>query len=472
MKLSEYLLDRIFSLICMLVAALVLLALLWLIETPAVFILFAEVILLAAYSTALLYDFFRKQSFYNLLQKMTEQLDIKTLLGELMVPPHFLEGQILVDVLRCCNKYQNDQLACAEQENREYREYLDSWVHEIKTPITSARLIVENEKNPTTLRIDDELRKIDAYVEQVLYYARSTDVEKDFKVEKTTLQAIDEKVPDSKVSVISISDLNRALAMQNKAPITLNDGQYLLNCNYNGTYRYVAAALQSHPEITVGGATLQRAEDNVLQETYVMTSVGNNDRGTLIVPDSVTASLEKDVNALLVQYEPNADSNEILQKMIPIGLDSTHGYRYAEKNMMYETFYGLDALVSFLCCYIGLVFLLICAALLALKQLTETTDNVYRYGLLQKLGAGRRQIDHTLFVQTVVFFAIPLVVAGVYSAFLIDKAMAVVEEFMNIHIATNIGLTIVLFLLVYGSYFLATYLSCKRIVTEQRELEV
>ena len=164
------------------------------------------------------------------------------------------------------------------------------------------------------------------------------------------------KVPDSKVSVISISDLNRALAMQNKAPITLNDGQYLLNCNYNGTYRYVAAALQSHPEIMVGGATLQRAEDKVLQETYIMTSVGNNDRGTLIVPDSVTASLEKDVNALLVQYEPNADSNEILQKMIPIGLDSTHGYRYAEKNMMYETFYGLDALVSFLCCYIGLVF--------------------------------------------------------------------------------------------------------------------
>ena len=64
------------------------------------------------------------------------------------------------------------------------------WIHEIKTPITSARLMIENEKNPTTLRIDDELRKIDTYVEQVLYYARSTDVEKDFKVEKTTLQSL------------------------------------------------------------------------------------------------------------------------------------------------------------------------------------------------------------------------------------------------------------------------------------------
>lgn len=135
-------------------------------------------------------------------------------------------------------------------------------------------------------------------------------------------------------------------------------------------------------------------------------------------------------------------------------------------------FYGINALVSFLCCYIGLIFLLICATLLALKQPTETTDNIYRYGLLQKLGAKRRQINRTLFVQTAVFFAIPLAIAGIFAAFLIGKAMMVVEEFMNIHISTNIGLTIVLFLFVYGSYFLATYLSCKRIVTEKKRLEV
>ena len=260
--------------------------------------------------------------------------------------------------------------------------------------------------------------------------------------------------------------------MQGKEPITLNDDQYSLNCNYTGTYQYVSLALQNHLEITIGGTTLLRASDEVLQETYFMTSVGNNDRGTIIVPDHVVAGLEKDINVLLVQYKPDADSNEILQKMIPIGLDEAHGYRYAEKNMMYEMFYGLNALVSFLCCYIGLIFLLICAALLALKQLTETTDNIYRYGLLQKLGAKRKQINRTLFTQAAVFFAIPLTVAGIYSAFLIGKAMTVVEEFMNIHISTNIGLTIILFLIVYGSYFLATYLSCKRIVTEQKKLEV
>lgn len=119
---------------------------------------------------------------------MVEQIEEKSLFSELLTQPHFLEGQILVDILRRCNKYQNDQIYNAKQESREYREYIDSWVHEIKTPITSVHLMIENEKNPVTLRIDDELRKIDTYVEQVLYYSRSTDVEKDFKVEKTTLK--------------------------------------------------------------------------------------------------------------------------------------------------------------------------------------------------------------------------------------------------------------------------------------------
>lgn len=319
---------------------------------------------------------------------------------------------------------------------------------------------------------DVAMRDYAENMEQISIYEADMTYSELFEGQNVELWPIDEEVSNSKVAIISVSDFNRALAMQGKEPITLNDDQYLLNCNYTGTYQYVSLALQNHLEITIGGTTLLRASDEVLQETYFMTSVGNNDRGTIIVPDHVVAGLEKDINVLLVQYKPDADSNEILQKMVPIGLDEAHGYRYAEKNMMCEMFYGLNALVSFLCCYIGLIFLLICAALLALKQLTETTDNIYRYGLLQKLGAKRKQINRTLFTQAAVFFAIPLTVAGIYSAFLIGKAMTVVEEFMNIHISTNIGLTIILFLIVYGSYFLATYLSCKRIVTEQKKLEV
>ena len=292
-----------------------------------------------------------------------------------------------------------------------------------------------------------------------------------FEGQKVNLWAIDEAMPEIKVSAISISDFNLALSMQGKEPITLKAGEYLLNCNYKGTFQYISEALRNHPELTIGGITLRRASEELLQETYYMTSVGNNDRGTLIVPDSVAATLPKDINVLLVQYKQGINTSEVLQKMIPIGLDETHGYRYTEKNMMYDMFYGINALVTFLCCYIGLVFLLVCAALLALKQLTETTDNIYRYNLLQKLGAKRWQINRTLYAQTAVFFAVPLAVAGIYSILLVGKGMEIVEEFMNLHISTNVGITVVLFLIVYGSYFLATYLSCKRMVIEQDEGE-
>ncbi len=315
---------------------------------------------------------------------------------------------------------------------------------------------------------DADLSSYAENMEQISIYEADFTYGSLFEGQNVELWPIDEGISDSGVSVLAVSDFNRALAMQGKEPVALTENQYLLNCNYKGTFQYVEKALESHADLVLAGIPLQRASDTVLEETYFMTSVGNNDRGSLIVPDAVVHSLTKDVNVLLVQYRPDADSDAVLQKMIPIGLDDTHGYRYAEKNMMYDMFYGLNALISFLCCYIGLIFLLICAALLALKQLTETTDNIYRYGLLQKLGAKKEQINRTLLSQTAIFFAAPLAVAGIFSAVLMGKAMEIVEEFMNIHISTNLGFTVVLFLVVYGSYFLATYLSCKRMVVEHQ----
>ena len=305
-------------------------------------------------------------------------------------------------------------------------------------------------------------------MEQISIYEADFTYSSLFAGQNVELWPIDEGILDSSVSVLAVSDFNRALAMQGKEPVMLAENEYLLNCNYKGTFLYVKKALENHEDLVLAGIPLQRASDTVLEETYFMTSVGNNDRGTLIVPDAAAHSLTKDVNILLVQYRPDADSDAVLQKMIPIGLDDTHGYRYAEKNMMYDMFYGLNALISFLCCYIGLIFLLICAALMALKQLTETTDNIYRYGLLQKLGAKKEQIVRTLLSQTAIFFAAPLAVAGIFSTVLMGKAMEIVEEFMNIHISSNMVFTVVLFLVVYGSYFLATYLSCKRMVMEHQ----
>ena len=292
-----------------------------------------------------------------------------------------------------------------------------------------------------------------------------------FQGQEVNLWRIDEGLPATEITVVSISDFNRAMTLQGKSAYTLNENEFLLNCNYKGTIEYIEAALEKHQELTVGGVQLQRASEQLLDEAFFMNSIGTNDHGTLIVPEAVAQALPKGMNLLLVQYKSGADSGELLQKLLPIGLDENHSYRYAEKNMMYDMYYGANGSVSFLCCYIGLIFLLICAALLALKQLTETADNIRRYGLLQKLGADTEQINKTLLAQVAVFFAAPLAVACIFSAVLIKKAMQLVENMMNLHITTNVIFSIILFLLVYGSYFISTYLSCKRMVGE-RKLEV
>lgn len=315
------------------------------------------------------------------------------------------------------------------------------------------------EKNVDIEKYADKYSQISVYEADITYGEL-------FAGQELELWEIDSDIPNTAVSVLSISDYNKALQLQGKEPISISDDEYLFNCNYKGTMKYVEYALENNSVLTLGGEELHRSNERLMQETYLMTSVGNNDRGTLIVSDKIAQQLSKDLNVLLVQYKSTTNTDDVLQKMIPIGLDETSGFKYAEKNMMYDMYYGMNALIVFLCCYLGLVFLLICATVLALKQLTETTDNISRYSLLKKLGSQEKQIHHTLFSQISVFFTIPLILAGVISAVLIQKAMGLVEEFMNVHVSTNIVFTIVLFLLVYGSYFFATYLSCKKMVEE------
>lgn len=190
MKISSYLSDRLFSVVCYLAAMLLSVALLWIIEVRAVFILFFEMLFLAAFVLGLAWDYHRKREYYKTLWKLFDGLDDKTLFAELIERPDFLDGRMLYQIVHHTDKYMHECLAKSEREMKEYREYVEMWVHEIKTPITSAHLMAENDKNMTTLRIDTELQNIERFVEQALYYARSTSLEKDFKIERVLLKEL------------------------------------------------------------------------------------------------------------------------------------------------------------------------------------------------------------------------------------------------------------------------------------------
>lgn len=148
---------------------------------------------------------------------------------------------------------------------------------------------------------------------QISLYSADFNYAEVFAGQDVTLCRIDEAVPESEVAVITVSDFNKFMTIQGKEGIKLDEDKFLLNCNYEGTFPYIEYFLQNHAEATIGGITLYPASMEVTRETYFMTSMGNNDRGTFIVPDSVAGNLEKDANILLVQYGADTDADEVFK---------------------------------------------------------------------------------------------------------------------------------------------------------------
>lgn len=135
-------------------------------------------------------DYARRRAWYSELQATLDALDEKTLLAAVAAPPPFAEARLLAGLLAAGDKDMNDRLAAAHRRAREHREYVELWVHEIKTPIAAAQLMVRRDPGPVTRAIGQELDRIDRLAEQALYYARAASVEKDFRAEPTTLAAL------------------------------------------------------------------------------------------------------------------------------------------------------------------------------------------------------------------------------------------------------------------------------------------
>lgn len=132
-------------------------------------------------------EYIKKASFYNDLKESKENLEELFLLSEIIEKPDFLDGEIFYDTLKECNKAMNDKIAEYRIQTEDYKEYIEQWVHEIKTPIAGAKLACEN--NSANLRedISEELDRIEKYVSQTLFYSRINNANKDYIIKKRSL---------------------------------------------------------------------------------------------------------------------------------------------------------------------------------------------------------------------------------------------------------------------------------------------
>lgn len=135
-------------------------------------------------------EYIKQKKFYNELNNMMESLDKKYLLSVIMKEPEFIEGKVLYNLLKQANKDMHEHVKKYRDMGSEYREYIETWVHEIKTPIASTRLMLENNQNEMTRTIEYEIKKVEEYIEQVLYYARSNNVSQDYIIKEVSLPTL------------------------------------------------------------------------------------------------------------------------------------------------------------------------------------------------------------------------------------------------------------------------------------------
>lgn len=164
--------------------------LLLLIDTPFAVACVVEGVYAAGFFLMLILDFLERKEFYNRLLEAASDPEGILYLSEFMKEPHFREGQVLYQILKQDEKYMNDRIADQQKELQEYKEYVETWVHEVKTPIAVSRLIMENNRDPVTRSLEEEMDKLERFVEQMLYYSKSNSLQDDYRIRPVVLKEL------------------------------------------------------------------------------------------------------------------------------------------------------------------------------------------------------------------------------------------------------------------------------------------
>lgn len=190
MKFYRYLKDKWIIIFVMALVLIVNGMFMAFLEIAPLVILVTETLFTAGYAVGVIIDYIPKWNYYSELEDALEQVEEKAYLMELTPKPRFYEGRIVYKIMKTEEKYLNDRIAEQQAEMMEYYDYVQMWVHEVKTPIAVTKLMIENHKNDTTLSLEEEIDKIDFCVEQMLYYAKCTSVEKDYRIERMSLHQV------------------------------------------------------------------------------------------------------------------------------------------------------------------------------------------------------------------------------------------------------------------------------------------
>ena len=274
------------------------------------------------------------------------------------------------------------------------------------------------------------------------------------------------------IYAIKISYYNKIRSLYGEEPLSINDNEILVTSNFTEAKDSVKNFIKNSPQVSIAGKEYKVANKEYLNEAVYNSELADNVL-TIIVPDDFK---DMTLNAAYMNMNYKNPNDPAEEEDMNSLFDSFRRYDEiydlpmirATKSQVYEASKGLTTMILYIGLYLGVVFLISSAAVLALQQLSEASDSSDRYKALKKIGATEKMINKTIFTQTVIYFAMPLILAIVSSI----VGISVVNKFIALYGKPNIGptalFTLGILVIVYGGYFYVTYAGYKSIVKNSK----
>ena len=278
--------------------------------------------------------------------------------------------------------------------------------------------------------------------------------------------------------LVKVSDYNKIARLYGTTEYNLNDDEYVILCDFDNMENLRNQALKVDSRITIAGKEYKSKYDEC-QEGYLEMAASHINTGIILVPDNCNLTEDmKEETFLAANY--NADTEEEkedIEKIFTDEMNSELNKNLEEKEItidgmtkisIIESSLGISTIVLFIAIYLGIIFLIASSAILALKQLTESSDNKQRYTILRKIGADEKMINGALFKQIGIFFLMPLILAIIHSIFGIQFVLSMMSVLADSkELLPSVIATAIVIGLVYGAYFMATYIGSKNIIKEE-----
>ncbi len=277
---------------------------------------------------------------------------------------------------------------------------------------------------------------------------------------------------DTKEPIMKISDYNKVARFYGIQEYALNSDEYIIIADFKSMVNVRNIALENGEVIELFGHTL-KPKYKTCQDGFLEMSSQHINTGIILVADNIVDEEYLFQNHLIGNYK-TTNKKEIMKienninkldedlkasvYLLPSG---------STKLAIKEATTGLSAMVTFIGLYLGVIFLISSAAILGLKELSESSDNKERFKMLRKIGADEKVINKALLRQILIFFTLPLIIALIHSVFGIMFAVKILEVFGTDELLPSIIATAIFIVIIYGGYFLITYYCSKNIIKER-----